>query len=115
MVKNHHNMFFVVAFLVLLYFFIDSNKEKESNARPFAFRMIEDELYGSVYEMAIIYSGDLETLIEPTSDYIELIYQGWCNNTNIPTEITTMKVSFYDTEEKATEWTVPNESTYLFR
>lgn len=107
--------FFVVALIVILFLFIDINKEKESNARPFAFRMIEDELYGSVYEMAIIYSGDLETLLEPTSDYIELIYQGWCNNTNVPTEITTMKVSFYDTEEKATEWAIPNESTYLFR
>lgn len=106
---------FVVVLIVILFFFTNLSKEKESNARPFASRMIEDELYGSVYEMAIIYSGDLETLIEPTSDYIELIYQGWCNNTNVPTEITTMKVSFYDREEKATEWAVPNESTYLFR
>lgn len=106
---------FVVTIITILFFFINSNKVKEPSAYPFAFRMIEDELYGSVYEMAIIYSGDLETLIEPTSDYMELVYQGWCDNTNVPIEITTMKVSFYDTEVEAIEWAEPNESTYLFR
>lgn len=106
---------FVVAFIAILFFFINSNKEKASGAYPFSSRMIEDELYGSVYEMAIIYSGDLETLIEPTSDYMKLVYQDWCDDTNVPSEITTMKVSFYETEEAAIEWTVPKESIYYFR
>ena len=106
---------FIVAFIVILFFFINSNKENEPSARPFAFRMIEDELHGSVYEMAIIYSGDLETLIEPTSDYMGLVYQDWCADTYVPPEITTMKVSFYDTEEDAIEWKEPDKSTYFFR
>ena len=107
--------FFVVAFIAILFFFINSNKEKESSARPFASRMIEDELYGSVYEMSIIYSGDLDILTDSASDYMELVYQGWCNETYVPSEITTMKVSFYETEEIASQWAEPDKSIYFFR
>lgn len=106
---------FVVAFMAILFFLISDNKAKQPSAYPYASRMIEEELQGSVYEMAIIYSGDLETLIEPTSDYMELVYQGWCDNTNVPPEITTMKVSFYETEEAATQWAEPDKSTYFLR
>lgn len=103
----------VVLFLIILCLMI--RKEKQTNARPYASRMIEEELMGSVYEMAIIYSGDLDSLIDPTSDYMELVYQDWCNNTNVPPEITTMKVSFYETEEAATQWAEPDKSIYFFR
>lgn len=107
--------FFVVVFIAILFFFINSNKENESSARPFASRMIEDELFGSVYETAIIYSGNLDILSNPTTDYIEQIYFEWCNNTNVSSEITTMKVSFYETEEAASQWAEPDKSTYFFR
>ncbi len=106
---------FVVVLIAILFFFIRGNKENQPSAYPYASRMIEEELQGSVYEMAIIYSGDLDTLTEPTSDYMELVYQGWCDNTNVPTEITTMKVSFYETEEAATQWAEPDKSTYFLR
>lgn len=106
---------FVVAFIVIIFFFISGNKATEPSAYPYASRMIEEELQGSVYEEAIIYSGDLDTLTDPTSDYMELVYQGWCDNTNVPPEITTMKVSFYETEEAASQWAEPNKSTYFFR
>ena len=106
---------FVVALIAILIFFISGDKEKLPSAYPYASRMIEDELYGSVYEMAIIYSGDLDTLTDSASDYMELVYQGWCDETYVPSEITTMKVSFYETEEIASQWAEPDKSTYFFR
>ncbi len=107
----------LLVFIAVLYFFIGSNKEKEdrTNAYPFAFRMIEEEPIGSMYEMAIVYSGNLDTLSNPTTDYMEQIYFDWCDNTNVPPEITTMKVSFYKTEEEASQWLEPQKSTYFFR
>ncbi len=107
----------LLVFIVVLYFFIGSNKEKEdrTNAYPFAFRMIEEEPIGSMYEMAIVYSGNLDTLSDPTTDFMELVYFAWCDNTNVPPEITTMKVSFYKTEEEASQWLEPQKSTYFFR
>ena len=108
-------MVLLLVFAVTLYFYISSNKEAPSNAYPFASRMIEDELFSSTYEMAIVYSGNLDTLSDPTADYMEQIYFDWCDNTNVPPEITTMKVSFYKTEEEASRWLEPQKSTYFFR
>lgn len=85
------------------------------NARPVASRMIEDENLGSVYELAIVYSGNLDKLSDPTTDYMELIYSTWCDNTNVPSEITVMKVSFYKTEKNAFQWSEPQKSTYFIR
>ena len=106
---------FVVVLIAILFFFIRGNETNQPSAYPYASRMIEEELQGSVYEMAIIYSGDLDTLTDPTSDYMELVYQDWCNNTYVPSEITTMKVSFYETEEAASQWAEPDKSTYFLR
>lgn len=101
--------------LLILLFFINNNKESQSGAYPFASRMIEDELFGSIYEMAIVYNGDLNTLSDPTTDFMELVYSSWCNNTDVPPEIITMKVSFYETEEDASQWNESQKSTYFFR
>ncbi len=106
---------FAVAFMAILFFLISDNKAKQPSAYPYASRMIEEELFGSVYEMAIIYSGNLDILSDPTTDYMKQLYFEWCNDTNVPPEITTMKVSFYETEEAATQWTEPDKSTYFFR
>lgn len=105
----------LLALIIGFFFYINNNKERQSGAYPFASRMIEEAPIGSMYEIAIVYSGNLDTLSDPTTDFMELVYSDWCNNTDVPPEITTMKVSFYETEEDASQWNEPKKSTYFIR
>lgn len=91
------------------------NQKDHTNARPVASRMIEEEPFGQMHEMAIVYEGDLDIISNPTTAYMRQIYTDWCNDTNVPSTITTMKVSFYDIEEDALQWKEPQKSTYFFR
>ena len=84
------------------------------NILPVAFRITEDEFCGTVYEMACVYSGDIDTL-SSTSPYIFELSTNWINDTSISQDITLMKVSFYPNEEAAFQWKTPYKSFYLAR
>lgn len=79
-----------------------------------AFRIAEDEQCGTVYEVACVYNVDLDD-ITLTSSYIDSLSSDWHNNSSVQSDITIMKLSFYNTEENARQWDIPEKSIYLVR
>ena len=79
-----------------------------------AFRITEDEICGTVYEVACVYTGDIDGLSN-TSPYMFTLADNWKHDTSVPLDITIMKVSFYPDEESALHWEEPYESIYFPR
>ncbi len=94
--------------------FIAFQKQNQINIRPYGFRMMNDEIYGEVYEMGCIYSGNLEE-ITGSSPYILALAEDWKADTTIDPEIHFMRVSFYKTETDSRSWVTPNKVIYLYR
>lgn len=89
-------------------------KHQELNITQIAYRTSEDEMVGTVYEVACLYSGDIEN--DPAaSQYITLMSKGWTSNTYVPDDIVFMKVSFYHSKKVASEWGKPDKSIYIIR
>lgn len=86
----------------------------ESYITQVAFRITEDEQCGTVYEVACVYNIDLDD-ITLTSPYITLLSSNWSNDTSVQSDISIMKVSFYETEQDARQWSMPEKSIYLAR
>lgn len=109
----------VVIFISLLlgiFVFIEkqNNVDEALNVVSVAFRITEDEVCGTVYEVACVYSGDIDTLSN-TSPYMFELSNNWINNTSVSQDITLMKVSFYPSEESAFQWESPHKSVYFAR
>lgn len=110
---------FIIAFLLITvtigfiaYFFTAS--DNELNIRPIAFRTVKDEQCGTVYEMACVYKGNLETLTLE-DPYIMQLSEDWINDETVQKDIIIMKVSFYLSEEEAAQWVTPQKTIYLVR
>lgn len=89
-------------------------KNQALNITQIAFRTTEDEVVGTVYEVACLYSGNLENS-NVASHFFTLMRQTWIDNTYVPEDIIYMKVSFYRTREAAYAWDTPDKSVYLVR
>lgn len=90
------------------------NKQQPLNITSIAYRTTEDDMVGTVYEVACLYSGDIEN--DPAaSQYTTLMSKGWTTNTSIPDDIVFMKVSFYHSKKVASEWGKPDKSIYIIR
>ena len=97
---------------ILLYSY--HQKNQVLNIRQIAFRTTEDEVVGTVYEVACLYSGNLENN-NLASDFFTLLHQTWIDNTSVPEDIIYMKASFYRTRDAAYAWDTPDKSVYIVR
>lgn len=91
-----------------------NKKNQKLNITQVAFRTTEDEVVGTVYEVACIYSGNLENS-SFSSDFFTLLRQTWIDNTSVPEDIIYMKASFYRTRDAAYAWDTPDKSIYIVR
>ncbi len=108
---------FVILISLLICTFYSIKKQNNNdtlNIVTVAFRVTEDEICGTVYEMACVYSGDIDTLTN-TSPYMFTLSNNWINDTSVSQDITLMKVSFYPNEESAFQWEPPYRSIYFAR
>jgi len=90
------------------------SKNQKPSIRPYAFRNVEDEYYGFIYEMGCVYSGNLDDLTYD-DPYLLQLSDSWVNDETIPAEITIMRVSLYASEEEALQWTIPQQVYYFVR
>ena len=91
-----------------------NSPDSEQEIRQVAYRITEDKQCGTVYEVACIYTGSLES-ITLTSPFLVQLSDFWLKDTSIDSHIITMKVSLYDSEEDYLHWDTPNKSYYLIR
>lgn len=109
---------FIILIPLLIGVFTFIGKQNDTNATlnvvSVAFRVTEDEVCGTVYEVACVYSGDIDTLTN-TSPYMFELSNNWINNTSVSQDITLMKVSFYPSDESAFQWESPHKSVYFVR
>ena len=90
------------------------NKQQTLNITQLAYRTTEDNMFGTIYEVACLYSGDLENA-PATSQHIALTRKDWITNTYVSDDIIFMKVSFYHSQKAASEWDKPDKSIYIVR
>lgn len=91
-----------------------NKKNAKLSITQVAFRTTEDEVVGTVYEVACLYSGNLENS-NFSSDFFTLLRQTWIDNTSVPEDIIYMKASFYRTRDAAYAWDTPDKSIYIVR
>ena len=101
-------------FIVGIFAYWNSKKEEPLNIYPISSRIATDEYFGTVYEMAYVYTGNIDE-ITSTSPFIMQLAEDWEQNTFVSTDITYMKVSFFTEEQDALQWNNPILSTYIIR
>lgn len=84
------------------------------NIRPIVSHITQDDTCGTVYEMAHLFQGDIDTLDSDTP-YIKELSQQWLQDTSVNSQISVMKLSFYESPEDITHWTLPQKIIYLSR
>lgn len=108
----------VITFLALsiigIFMYLHVHEKNNLHIYPYSSHITEDEYYGTVYETAYIYEGNLDSFDIPIS-FIEQINIDWTNNSEIPSDITIMKASFYQDKELARQWLSPIYNTYFLR
>lgn len=92
-----------------------NHNSADSYITKVAFRTTEDEIVGTVYEVACVYSNIELDSITQTSEFVELLSYGWRTETSVPSEITIMKASFYESEERARKFDTPEKCIYIVR
>lgn len=118
--KHNHKRIILFLLLILAFVLVGlmlhhyHTKNQKLNITQIAYRTTEDEVVGTVYEVACLYSGDLEN-DNAASDYISLMRQSWLNETSVSKDIIYMKASFYRTRESAYAWDTPDKSIYIVR
>ncbi|MBQ7776272.1 MAG: helix-turn-helix transcriptional regulator [Lachnospiraceae bacterium] len=103
---------FITISCLLLYW--HSKQGENMNIVQVAFRTTQDEVCGTVYEVACVYSGNIDNITIDTP-FILLLSTDWENNTSISSNITIMKVSFYDNRNDALNWNPAQKHIYLNR
>lgn len=97
---------------ILLHSYLE--KKQELNITQIAYRITEDEVVGTVREVACLYSGDLENNNAFTS-FFSLVRESWIYDTSVPQDIHYLKLSFYPTRDSAYAWDIPDKSVYVVR
>lgn len=100
----------ILILLTVLYF----HKKTQTSITPIACRTIADDVVGTVYEVAYVYTGNYDELTPSASIVLEYSY-AWKNNTTISPDIKIIKISFYDNKEDAKKWDDPQKSIYVTR
>lgn len=67
----------------------------------------------TVYEMAYICPDMFDYVAK--DPFIQAIFSGWLADPNVPQDINTLKISFFNDEASASEWLNPYCSIYLLR
>lgn len=117
-IKKRYVLFFSV---ILLFFinvgiilYIHNTNAENMNIIQVAFRTTEDEICGTVYEVACVYSGNIEN-ISLDSTFVLALSNDWKKDTFISSDITIMKASFYSNREDALKWSTPQKCIYINR
>lgn len=104
----------LLLFIVGIYKVFEKQQFSSTNLYPISSRITEDEHFGTVYEVAYIYTGNPEN-ITSTSPFIVQLSEDWAKNSSIQENIIYMKVSFYAKETDALQWNTPSHCTYVVR
>lgn len=91
----------------------DSDSETQ-NCSLYGIRTcIDTERNVPVYEMVYLYSGAFDYYTD--SPFVQVICKDWLSDPNVPQDIDTLKISFYNDEYAAAEWQDPFSSIYFYR
>ena len=82
--------------------------------RPLVSHATVDAPYGTVYELAHVYEGDIHSL-SAEIPYITTLWESWRNNNSVDASITVMKVTFYPQPESILYGCNPDKVIYLQR
>lgn len=94
--------------------YVYCSKNSSPNIYPYTYRITEDEYVGTVFEKAFVYEGKFSES-KLSDSFLQAIADNWKENNNISADIKILKVSFYSSEELATQWVLPLYSTYFKR
>ena len=90
-------------------------KNTNDNVVQTAYRITEDSICGTVYEVACVAPTKTISSLSLESPFISTLTAIWKNDETVSPEIYIMKVSFYSDERRALAWDTPEKSIYLVR
>ncbi len=116
---KHRKLFIILSTIITICAIIGVlgyvyHRKHTLNITPIAFRTVEDVYFGTVYEVACIYTGDLDDTSQ-LNIFLDVMGIAWENDTFVPEEIIYKKISIYQTEEDAQAWGIPIQNFYLVR
>lgn len=104
----------VLGIVATVYIIIKATTPEPQTCSIYGVRICYDEFSeDTVYEMSYIYTGEFD--YDTEDPFIQIIYSNWLIDPNVPSDINTLKLSFYNDEADASEWLEPYYIIYLFR